>query len=202
MKTDTRESIIETSFNLLLHKGYDGVSITDIQHEVGISRGLLYHYFKNKEELFMEVAKSKFASIFSINLSIVEGMDIDQMTLYIVELYRKFVDEILQGLPIINYDFLFYRMMQQSHELTEIYQQTRRTEQRAWQSAIENSIRKGLVNKSVSPQQMAQQFIYITDGVWMRAVIPDVGMEMIKTLEEALNIQKSLIKTVSSLLEK
>jgi AcrR family transcriptional regulator len=50
---DTREKILETTFKLLIKKGYEGVSVSDIQKEMGISRGLLYCYFKNKSDLIL-----------------------------------------------------------------------------------------------------------------------------------------------------
>lgn len=55
----TRDLILQRTFALLLDKGYDGVSVSDIQQELEIARGLLYHYFSSKEELFAEVVRQK-----------------------------------------------------------------------------------------------------------------------------------------------
>ena len=52
---DTREKILEKTFMLLIRKGYDSVSVSDIQKELGMSRGLLYCYFKNKSDLILAV---------------------------------------------------------------------------------------------------------------------------------------------------
>lgn len=56
----TREKILQTTFSLLIRKGFDSVSVGDIQSELGISRGLLYCYFKNKSDLVLEACKRFF----------------------------------------------------------------------------------------------------------------------------------------------
>lgn len=56
----TKDKILRTTFLLLLEKGYDGVIISDIQNALGISRGLLYRYFKNKNELVFAACREYF----------------------------------------------------------------------------------------------------------------------------------------------
>lgn len=57
---DTREKILQTTFLLLIEKGYDRISITDIQKESGVSRGLLYYFFKNKTDLLFAACRKYF----------------------------------------------------------------------------------------------------------------------------------------------
>ena len=38
----TRDKILKATFLLMLEKGYDKILVSDIQQELGISRGLLY----------------------------------------------------------------------------------------------------------------------------------------------------------------
>lgn len=54
----TREFILEKTFGLLLQKGYDGVSVSDIQQLTGMARGLLYHYFGSLEQLLKRLWKA------------------------------------------------------------------------------------------------------------------------------------------------
>ncbi len=62
MPATTREKILNTTFLLLVEKGYDRVLVSDIQDSLGISRGLLYRYFKNKTDLFFEACTEHFYS--------------------------------------------------------------------------------------------------------------------------------------------
>ncbi|RPH25550.1 MAG: TetR/AcrR family transcriptional regulator [Bacteroidales bacterium] len=52
---NTREKIVEAAVILFLQKGYDQVSLNEIAAGVGIQKPSLYHYFKSKEDIFMEV---------------------------------------------------------------------------------------------------------------------------------------------------
>lgn len=68
MPANTRDKILHTAFILLLEKGYDRVLISDIQYRLGISRGLMYRYFKSKSELFFEVYRTHFYSMYFAKL--------------------------------------------------------------------------------------------------------------------------------------
>lgn len=46
-----REQIVDAALSVFSEKGYDGSSIRDIAEQVGVSEGLLYHYFSGKQEL-------------------------------------------------------------------------------------------------------------------------------------------------------
>ena len=48
----TKEKIVETALELFSLRGYDGVSVRDIAHAVGIRESSLYNHFKNKRAIF------------------------------------------------------------------------------------------------------------------------------------------------------
>lgn len=56
----TRDKILKATFLLMLEKGYDKILVSDIQQELGISRGLLYRYFRGKSELIFCACKEFF----------------------------------------------------------------------------------------------------------------------------------------------
>jgi AcrR family transcriptional regulator len=47
----TTEKLLKTALSLFCDKGYHSTSIEDIARQSEISKGLLYHYFKSKEEV-------------------------------------------------------------------------------------------------------------------------------------------------------
>jgi len=51
----TKDFIIKEAFKLFLTHSYEGVSISQLSNAIGMTKGALYHHFKNKEELFMMV---------------------------------------------------------------------------------------------------------------------------------------------------
>ena len=58
LKDELRHRILLESEHLFLQRGYDRTSMQMIADKVNISKGNLYHYFKNKEELFYELTDS------------------------------------------------------------------------------------------------------------------------------------------------
>lgn len=192
--SDTRSIIMQKSFELLLIKGFDGVSISDIQQYTGISRGLLYHYFGNKETLFIEAITHHFTNYFTIDLDKVSNYGIEQLMTYIVSKYRKLTNETLSGTSIINYDFLVYRAMQQSRSVTKMLERMRDDDMEAWTTALNNSLRRGEIRKHLNIEKLARQFTYTTDGVWFAAVTPTPRVDLIAELDDALTSLYSLIK--------
>lgn len=54
-RAQTRLLILETALKAFAEKGYASASISYIAKEAGISKGLSYHYFKNKEDLLVGI---------------------------------------------------------------------------------------------------------------------------------------------------
>jgi len=52
---NTKENLLLTSINLFYKKGYNDTTIRDIGAKAGISNSIIYHYFKNKEEMLFEI---------------------------------------------------------------------------------------------------------------------------------------------------
>lgn len=50
-----RQEILAASLDLFIRKGYAATKISDIAEDVGMSIGLLFHYFESKEKLFEEL---------------------------------------------------------------------------------------------------------------------------------------------------
>lgn len=56
-KEKRRNEILEAGLELFIHRGYANTKITDIAKHVGMSSGLLFHYFESKEKLYEELIK-------------------------------------------------------------------------------------------------------------------------------------------------
>lgn len=52
---DTREHILRTAFRLFITKSYKAVTMCDLEKATGLTKGAFYHYFKGKDEIYMEV---------------------------------------------------------------------------------------------------------------------------------------------------
>lgn len=54
-KEKRRQEILAAGLDLFIRKGYAATKISDIAQQVGMSVGLLFHYFESKEKLYEEL---------------------------------------------------------------------------------------------------------------------------------------------------
>jgi len=66
-RSGTKEKILKVSTTLFSELGYKGASVRKIASAVGIRESAIYNHYKNKEEIFLEVAKDIFSSPFSFS---------------------------------------------------------------------------------------------------------------------------------------
>ncbi|MGZ8982031.1 MAG: TetR/AcrR family transcriptional regulator [Burkholderiaceae bacterium] len=57
-RTDARPAeLLAAALELFVEKGYAGTRLDDVAHHAGVSKGTLYLYFENKEDLFKAVVR-------------------------------------------------------------------------------------------------------------------------------------------------
>lgn len=54
-----RNQLLDTALRLFGENGVENTSIKDIAEEAGVAQGLVYHYFRNKEDLLVEVLQRR-----------------------------------------------------------------------------------------------------------------------------------------------
>ena len=54
-ESERRRTILRAAIDVFARKGYHGCRIADVAKEAGVAYGLVYHYFKNKDELLETV---------------------------------------------------------------------------------------------------------------------------------------------------
>jgi TetR/AcrR family transcriptional regulator, fatty acid metabolism regulator protein len=74
---DKRALILEAAVKTFADKGFHGTRVSDIAQEAGIAYGLIYHYFKNKEEILNAIFREKW----DIFLQILRSIDRDNRDL-------------------------------------------------------------------------------------------------------------------------
>jgi AcrR family transcriptional regulator len=57
-ESNKKEQIVREAIRLFCEKGYEATSVRMIVEAVGVSKPVLYYYFKNKEELFRHIIES------------------------------------------------------------------------------------------------------------------------------------------------
>ncbi|MCC8146736.1 MAG: TetR/AcrR family transcriptional regulator [Bacteroidales bacterium] len=197
--SDSKDIILEKTILLLLRKGYDGVSISDIQQETGMSRGLLYHYYGNKEGLFREAGESFIREHFNIDPKKTADYGLQQMINYILksyqDLYRKRENSSGAGeITMADYDFLIYQLIGKEESISKIYSEVRRREMESWTSAATRSLERKEIRNLLAPERIAHHFVCLLDGVWLQMVEKGTARDHIKRTREILNEYYELLK--------
>ena len=63
MRDARRKKILSIAVRLFAVRGLQATKISDIAGAAGMSQGLLYHYFKSKEEIFVEIVRMAFENM-------------------------------------------------------------------------------------------------------------------------------------------
>jgi AcrR family transcriptional regulator len=61
-----RDAILDVAEQLIRTKGYERMSIQDVQDELGVSRGAIYHYFDSKSALLEAVVERMVEAIMAV----------------------------------------------------------------------------------------------------------------------------------------
>jgi len=56
-KEEAKTRMIDAALDAFSEKGYDQTTMDDVGHHLGVSKGAVYIYFKNKEELFHAIVE-------------------------------------------------------------------------------------------------------------------------------------------------
>jgi AcrR family transcriptional regulator len=93
-KEDRPQEITEAAFSVFAEKGYASARVEEVAQRAGVSKGLLYVYFKTKEELFKAVIKSVVVRRIDALL-----LAVDETDLTSEEFIRGPLLEFMKGVP-------------------------------------------------------------------------------------------------------
>ncbi len=118
-KEEKEDLILEAALKVIKEKGFHGARMADIARKAGISYGLIYHYFKNKEAIFDAIIKRWWKGLFRSMEAMEENGDIRSRLLNIIyyflnaykeqpDLVNIFITEISRSTVNLNEERLGY----------------------------------------------------------------------------------------------
>ena len=72
-RSDKRARILDAAIRVFARAGYHGARVSDIAREAGIAYGLVYHYFRNKEEILASAFEERWGGFLAIVEAIATG---------------------------------------------------------------------------------------------------------------------------------
>lgn len=159
----SREYIVKRAFDVFMTKGYDSTSISVLQEELGMSRGAMYRYFRNKEELFYAVIDEYFFKTFDKLLYNVDRDLTLAEFLEVVHRRQKIVINAFTRAGVTHIFFLNYTalMIQAAKYYPEFVKRFRIISNQLlsyWRRAILNSIDAGEIRSDVDIEILCSLF--------------------------------------------
>ena len=113
----TQNKIAVSAKELFLEKGFDGVRMQELADRAGVNKGLLHHYFKNKQGLFDLVFSKAIADLFGkIELSFEQNKSLEDKIDAIIDAYSDMLKS-NPKLPI----FVFSEMHKNPELVTNLF---------------------------------------------------------------------------------
>lgn len=160
-----RENIVRQTFRLILEKGLDAISISDIQKAARVSRALIYHYFSNKDELLIDAVKTYLLLRYRLNEKNAAKMTVMELIKHTIKVYHSIEKELLidsgqNRIAMENYNGIFYQSLRRYSVIKEMFGEYFRE----FEHVIKNGQKSGEIRKDLSSQYIARLILYVFDG--------------------------------------
>ena len=179
MKEDTRQKLIDATYEEIYSNGYQGAALSEILKKAGVHKGSMYHYFENKKDM----------SLVAIN----EKMDARFFERYgkILELQSGFVGALIagykdttkrdfkRGCPIAN-------IVQEMSNIDEDFNLTMKTVYEKFRANIKHILDKAVEVKEFKPcdtQKLALYISAVLEGAILAAKASGDEQDFLDTIE-------------------
>jgi len=174
-----RDIILNESFRLFLKKGYAAVSFSDLVEATGISRGNMFHHFKNKEDIFNH-AVDRFVFEFLTN----DATDFLELTSSTP--LKDFIDNRVENIgrrmksffimtkgtvtPANFMSFILY-LKDNYPDWKEKFQEYEKRKSLEWKEVIELAKQKGEITQTVETEKIISSIRNIYLGLSYRSAL-------------------------------
>jgi AcrR family transcriptional regulator len=164
MRVAAREKIIDAGLRLFSHKGLAATSIQEIAALAGISVGLVYHYYKSKEDLFSELVETIVDSG-AESTGALFGSDLTP-----VEKVRVFSKDVIDSIGQSDHMSQFYLLMTHYLLAVDMPDKLARVQDKGFApvEVVTQTIVEGQASgeiKAGDPQQMAVMYFAAIQGI-------------------------------------
>lgn len=196
---NTREHILNVTFNLFLQKSFKEVTLKEIVEKTGLSKGGFYHYFTSKEQLFLELVNDVFSSVLEVPY---DKFSKDSLYSFYIDYINYYVDNLKKqnksaegSPPSFNYISLVFDAIKLFPDFQVRLQELKEAQLNSWKNIIHAAREKGEIDSSMSDEQIANMFINSSSGVEMHSIFRGSSEDVGKTL---LNLWDSFYEELKS----
>jgi len=172
---ETRNTILETSLELISQNGYDATSVAQICQGAQISKGAFYHHFASKQELFLALMDTWLASVVELfqtagenAASIPEALD------RMAAISGGLFDALEGGFPIL------LEFWTQASRHPAVWEKAVAPYQRFLEyftGLVQKGIDQGSFAQTVDPTQAARALTSVAMGLLLQAIFEPEGAQ-------------------------
>ena len=185
---DRRQQILEAAMLCFAKRGFHQTSMHDISAEAGISVGLIYRYFKNKEEVIAAIADEHKKDIAELleragkAPTLLEAMEI---------LFTSHCGE--QSPQIISAFVVdLFAEASRNPRVAKIVRGVAKAKTDGVAELIARSPEARRIAPWLDPHEIAEMIFAINDGTMMRSVFRASGSSVARQREHQLNVARTL----------
>lgn len=158
----SKERILLEAFKLFATRPYELVSFKVLETEIGISRGSMIYYFKNKEGLFKEILKTLIFDSSSVKaVPDPYRLSLYSFYSYFIEILKK-KKQTMSEMGIENLNEALMRIENSALTYVDNFKEIAYTwfeeETKIWYSVLERSIKSGEIKNNIDPKVYAEIF--------------------------------------------
>jgi AcrR family transcriptional regulator len=185
---DRRTQILEAAMTCFAECGFHQTSMHDISAEAGISVGLIYRYFKNKEEVIAALAAEHKKDIAELlerageAPTLLEAMEI------------LFTSHCCERSPQIISAFVvdLFAEASRNPQVAKIVRNVAKSKTDGVAKLIARSPEARRIAPWLDPREIAEMIFAVNDGSMMRSVFRPSGNSIARQREEQLTVARTL----------
>ncbi|MCX7832232.1 MAG: TetR/AcrR family transcriptional regulator [Actinobacteria bacterium] len=149
---DSKSKILISAENLFAKKGYDAVSVLEIANDAGISKSLIFHHFKNKQNILISLVESKLKII---EAKINEIIDSKETTAKnkLYEFVNIYIELLIEHSALFK--ILFREIVNANENISKAIVAHNASVANVIKQIIQTGLESGEIKKSVDPDYFA-----------------------------------------------
>ncbi len=168
IREERRQQIMHVALEIIAEEGFANSSISKIARKANISKGLMYNYFKSKEELISTIMAEGFDNLFVFFDRNKDGVLTKEELLY-------FIDQVFDT---IQKNIGFWRMYFMVLLQPDVFALVETHVMKSLKSFLETTHNYYAEKGSANPEADARLFAAILDGVGLHFVLDPINFPL------------------------
>lgn len=184
---NTRQRLIDSTFEEVYEKGFQGASLSDILKKAGAHKGSMYHYFANKKEMAICAVQERMAKRFGeVYLAIIRS-EPPYLEKFFVVLQNTSLRDFKRGCPLAN-------LVQETSNLDVDFEKMLKELYEKFKNAIKEILDKAVENKELKPCDTKKLALFIVaslEGAILSTKASGEEQDYLDCIEILINLIKS-----------